>query len=266
MGLTRDCLIRSLQRIFVLQNFHTDEVGPYAETIMESCGWMSALAFEEVCKQIVKSLKTNVRVKPGHFIGTYKELAALNGWDRGTEKVCSNCFSSGWIFIWVRNKDGDEYRAALGCHVCNQRWSSLRDGLTRIDEPFEQQRRISELKFKPWMAEILLKISDNLGFKVKPEILERLQYCCVQPDEDAEKARIERESASRVREEANRQVREAFAKQEAQETLKTAPRELPAEPAAAPAPAPRPVSKPAGGKKIPTRISDEDAAAMDMPF
>lgn len=269
----RFSLTNSLQRFFVLQHFSPDEVGPYAETIYESCGWIDGARFELVCKELAKDIKTNQRLKPGHFIGKYKELAALNGWNRQESSKCATCSGAGLVYVWVGDDQGREYRAMRGCSTCNERLSGLKEGLKELAEPpFNAVPRIADLVLQPSHAKILFRIAENGNFRVPDAMMERVTYWASQPDP----------VAARVRQLEDHDPEERKRKAEAMAViLRTAYAEVPTpgyqQTAAAPPPAPveepaveEPVppaaAAPAPIKSTPTMISAEDAAAMDMPF
>ena len=80
--MNREQCVESLKRVFTLQNIGPEHQAAYAETIMEGCGWMDAYRFEEVTKYLCSNLKTNWRLKPGHFREVYQSMAESKGWYR----------------------------------------------------------------------------------------------------------------------------------------------------------------------------------------
>lgn len=133
--MNREQMLGSLQRIFVLQYFKTDEVGPYGEVIFEHCGWMDAYRFEAAVKEVVKTLKSNQRLKPAHFISAYHRLAEEQGWTRGVQKSCTGCGGFNFVPCWLKDKKGMEFRAVKGCPECNARFSCVHPDFEQISGP-----------------------------------------------------------------------------------------------------------------------------------
>ena len=275
MGMDRNSCMHSLQRVFVLQHFTPDEVGPYAEAIYESCGWIDSLRFEMVCKALVAELKTNVRLKPGHFIGKYKELAVRNNWNKadGDSRACGSCGGVGLVYVWVKDEEGREFKAMRGCGSCNSGMSGLKIGLTEIEAPFDAVPRIADLKFSPDHAKILWRIAEEAGFRLNEALSERLLYFASQSDKCIEA--IERGMMSKARP-SKEQLRELNATEEQLQARyanipspgfippAVAPKPAPAEVVQAQDEDPEPQEKPI--QSTPGKISAEDAEAMDMPF
>lgn len=270
MGMDRNSCMNSLQRVFVLQHFTPDEVGPYAEAIYESCGWIDALRFEMVCKALVAELKSNVRLKPGHFIGKYKDLAVRNNWNKadGDSRACGSCGGVGLVYVWVKDEEAREFKAMRGCGSCNEGMSGLKIGLTETEPPLSATTRIADLKFHPDHAKILWRIAEDAGFTLNEALSERLLFWASQSTRCLEA--IERDvPAGRVTKEHLRELNATEEQLQARYANVPTPGYAlpsPAQATAPMAPAEEPEPPPASIQSTPGKISAEDAAAMDMPF
>jgi len=267
----RASLMRSLQPVYVLQHFQPEEVAPYAEVIHQSCGWMDASRFDLVCKALVAEIKTNVRLKPAHFIVKYKELAARNGWDKQSDSRCTACAGQHFVYVWVRDEQGREYRAMKGCARCNEGMSNLKPGLVEIPEPAERRPKIADLKLRPSHAKILWRIAENAGFDLPDELWEKIGHFAALPEpiESIERGQLTMADEA----ERRRKAEELAAKLRAAYAGVRTPGEAsddPEPPQAAPEPAASvrtpPIHTPTKVASPIRKISAEEAAQTDMPF
>lgn len=169
--MNREQMLGSLQRIFVLQYFKTEEIGPYSETIFEQCAWMDGYRFEQACKDVVRTLKTNQRLKPAHFIAAYHRLAEEKGWHTGLVNLCHSCNGHRFYRIWVKDKKGLEFQAAKGCGECNQRYSAVHSDFTEISgptlEPIDREAPLRRIPVA--FAQLLLETADVCKIELRKE-------------------------------------------------------------------------------------------------
>lgn len=172
----REQMLASLQRIFVLQYFKVEEIGPYGETIFEQCAWMDAYKFEQAVLDVVKTLKTNQRLKPAHFIAAYHRLAEEKGWTSALAFVCHSCGNARWWRIWVKDKKGVEMQAVKGCGECNQRYAQVHPDFTEIEGPTFQSIDPNEVlrNVGPFYAEALIDMAEACKIQLKPSQLDAL--------------------------------------------------------------------------------------------
>lgn len=169
--MNREQMLGSLQRIFVLQYFKTEEQNPYGEVIFEHCSWMDAYRFEAAVKEVVKTLKTNQRLKPAHFISAYYRLSEEHGWSRAATKTCPGCQSLHFIPVWCRDKKGLEFRAVRGCPECNSRFAQVHPDFEQIPyPPSTDEINVEKLRtIPPVFAQILLDTADVCKIQLKPD-------------------------------------------------------------------------------------------------
>ena len=182
--MTREQMFAGLQRLFVIQYFKPEEIGPYGEVIFEGCAWMDSYRFDAVVKEVLKTLKTNQRLKPAHFLGAYRQLAEQNGWHRTETKTCASCGGINFVYVWVRDKKGHEFRATKGCPECNQKYSQVHPDFTEIQSPdVEQNLDIERLKkIPPAFAQVLLDTANVARINLKTDMLDALCEAASQPD------------------------------------------------------------------------------------
>lgn len=183
MSMTREQMQAGLQRLFIIQYFKDEEKAAYGEVIYEACAWMDSYRFDTVVKEVLKTLKTNQRLKPAHFLAAYRQLAEQNGWHRAESKACASCGGVNFVYCWVRDKKGYEFRATKGCPECNAKYSHAHPDFTEIPTPDDApiDTRDNVRKTPSFMAQCLLGIADSARLKVKPELLDDLMQAAAQP-------------------------------------------------------------------------------------
>ena len=82
MSLTRENVLNSIQRVMVMHHFTPEDTTLYANTILESCGWMQPDNFDLVCKEVVTGYRGKGRPAPPVFIEHHKALSQRLGWSR----------------------------------------------------------------------------------------------------------------------------------------------------------------------------------------
>lgn len=186
MGMTREQMMGSLKGIFILQYFKPEEVGPYSEIIFDACGWMDGYKFDLAVKEVIKSLKTNVRLKPGHFISAYKDLAERNGWQNlKMSRGCASCGGILFVYVWVKDKKNNEFRGVKGCPECNSRYNGIHGDFTEITGPtFERiDGSLSNLRRIPLaFAQLLLNLMGHMTTKPRESLVEALVDASCQPE------------------------------------------------------------------------------------
>lgn len=184
MGMTREQMKAGLQRLFVIQYFKDDEKAAYGEVIYEACSWMDSYRFDSAVKEVLKTLKTNQRLKPAHFLGAYRQLAENNGWSKVETKTCASCGGINFVYIWVRDKKGHEFRATKGCPECNPKYNTVHPDFTEIPRPDDAAPIDHRAKIKTipsFMAQCLLNIADFARISMKEDLSNDLMEAAAQP-------------------------------------------------------------------------------------
>lgn len=244
----------------------------YANTIYGLCGQISGLHFDEAAKHLMRNWKASQKPKAGHFYGAYRYLGDMKGWGQAEAKKCGQCNATGFVYVWVNDGTGREYKAMIGCSSCNERLSGLKRGLV-LTEPHPEPK-IKDIKIRPEHAKILWRIAEDAGFNLNEELAERLLYWAGQTDKCLEV--IEREMQSgrssgevqreRVATEEYLKAHYANVPTPGYVPPRPAPAVAVAPPPEPPTPPPEAAPAPPARKSTPTQISADDAAAMDMPF
>lgn len=118
MSLTPENVTQSIDRILNLLHMRPEEVQGYARTIMEACGWMQPLHFEEVCKELVKQVSQGRKPVPKQYIAVYNTLAEKNHWRKKDHTKCPNCVG-GFLSGKYRHKDTQQIIDAVRpCTLC----------------------------------------------------------------------------------------------------------------------------------------------------
>lgn len=143
MSLSKEAATQSLGRIFSLFHPTPQQAVDYTTTIIESVGWMDAIKFEDVCKELIKEISPGRKPVPSQFVKAYHKLAKERGWDtKSSVKLCDGCQGKSLVQTYLANTTTDQtYSAMKPCPICRPNESVIREGFIEIPrEDYEKAR------------------------------------------------------------------------------------------------------------------------------
>ena len=141
MALSLDQVRQSLNRILALLTMTAEQVSEYVPALQEAIGWMRADRFEDVCKELAKTVQR--RPVPAQFIAVYNRLREERHWplEPNTCEACSvgvgpQRRSLGLVYkrltYIATNQTGD---VMVNCPVCKPHLPAFDE--TKWREPLE---------------------------------------------------------------------------------------------------------------------------------
>jgi hypothetical protein len=263
--MTRAELFDSLTRwVFPAFTFYGDAAAKekekldYSNTIYGLCSTINGLHFDECAKHLMRNWKASPKPKPGHFYSSYRYLADMKGWGQREVRKCSTCNETGFVYVWVKNEEGRDLRAMIGCGTCNERMANLKPGLVLTEPPPGSTVRVEDIKLNPAHAKILFRIAEDAGFRLSDAMWERLTFFASQEDRCLEV--LEREAQSRGPEFPQQYAEKGTVATDKMLEAHYANLPMPGAPVKPPAPPPAPIAKEPEPEPI------QSAPPADMPF
>jgi hypothetical protein len=114
VSLTTADVLGSISRFLPLLRMDEGEIKGYAATIVEACGWMQPLHFEETCKEMLRELSPGRRPVPKQYIAVHNRLSEQLRWKSGKDnQKCEHCRGIGFSWGSYRHKETDEIITAV---------------------------------------------------------------------------------------------------------------------------------------------------------
>jgi len=157
----------------------------WAEVIYDKVRWIDEAKFILVIDALL-DVRPRFRKDLDHrkIVAIYNELADKNGWKKGESKSCVDCKGAHFVYIWVTDKAGHEFRATKGCGNCNKKYANLHPDFTEIDRPYinPEPGRVQVRTIPPAMAQCLIGIADESRLNLPEDMLNDLMQAAAQPD------------------------------------------------------------------------------------
>jgi len=152
--------------------------------IYKKVNWIETIKFRMVV-DILLDVRPRFRRDLDHrkMVGIYNDLAEKNGWKRSLERNCGGCNGSRFVYVWVRDVKGLEFKATKGCGNCNKKYSNVHPDFTEIPAPDQApvDTRANVRTIPPFMAQCLLNIADSARINVNEDLLNDLMDAAAQP-------------------------------------------------------------------------------------